>query len=196
MQITYVNLRFGYAESRSASSILLRSQELVLETRLDALRSVAKFFFDKYAFDNPHCAPKSKECCVKARMATSNYCPDCGLGLQSAEDLLDYETWLLRLGNSTADDWGSYEGAWDPWTSIEELLCDREHGEPSGVLSFDLAELWLMAALTKDMIPEVYHKALDAYHVSVVESNPANRIQHRDLTLDQILDCDPDIVIC
>lgn len=97
--------------------ILVRRPGKPCATKAAAIRSVARFFYERWALDNPPARPK--KCCASKDNAGGAFCKKCYRSL--SEPLFDhasYTDWLLQQPSQTPRDWGSYEGEWWPWNTV------------------------------------------------------------------------------
>jgi hypothetical protein len=191
-----VALHFGYVESGQVSVMILRRQhgESEAMTKAAAVKSVAEFFFKKWLEDHEWTATKLKACCEKAKEKEpdAKFCPKCGKKIEvpGFDDEL-YTDWLRQQLHATADDWGSYEGEWWPWTSVADAVDCYKNGLKCLEIR-EKAENVLAFALDADAewFPEEFREGLRDYQKGVIEHHAENRLYKKGLNIDGLLEAD------
>ena len=156
--IEVVVLHFGSeASSQAAPLLLVRRGGDSCPTKAAAIQSVARFFYKKWAKDNP--PPKPKRCCdaTRARSSKSEFCDKCSRSL--SDPLFDHESytdWLLQQPSQTAGEWGD-TGEWCPWNAFALISYYWKSGG-GGLEVGSGAERLLTWALDPEAkwIPEAY----------------------------------------
>jgi hypothetical protein len=192
MGIAGVVLHFGYVESAQVAVMILGSQgaaEDLPKTAHEAMRSVAKFFCEKYKEDW-EVQEDDSDCCTEALRLRQKYCPECGKRPQKAKfDTEEYSQWCEQQLHQTADDWGGYEGDWWPWNTVASTLQWAKDGHQILEIK-EKAESWLVAALHPDDAPKSWRSSLEEHHKGFVLHHPLNRLSHNNLDMDGLIDKD------
>ena len=199
MAINFISLTFGYVESGTVASMLLRnhSGKLFIKSS-EALKSLARYFLEKWKEDHDF-SEDVEDCCAKALLNPKppKFCPDCGYSTAGADRPMfveEYEQWLNSQLNQTADDWRSFEDDWWPRNNLEDMLKDV--GKGNCVLQVvEHAAEFLIAALPSDKAPSSWQKPLKEWQESFIQHNSLNRLSKKGYTLEQILDNDPSLKI-
>lgn len=192
MTVEIVALHFGSAESRQAGAMtLVRRSGESCETKAAAIKSVARFFFEKWIGDNPPSKPR-KCCADKPRSGDGEFCKKCARRL--SEPLFDHEVytdWLVQQPSQTAKDWGSHEGDWWPWNTLALISHHWREGVGCMVVS-ESAETMLTWALDPEAkwMPAAYRstiKDLQAQELDGAESID-DLIEERTKTFDELIE--------
>ena len=194
--IEVVVLHFGSAgSSQAASMILVRRGGDTCSTKSAAIRSVAKFFYGKWAKDNGP-PPRPKKCCgtTKAKPGEAQFCGKCARSL--VDPLFDHESytdWLLQQPSHTASDWGSYEGDWWPWNTL--ALISHHWKEGVGCMEVSASsEKMLTWALDREAkwIPEAYKSTISELQAQELEGKDSldinGLIEENTKTFDELIE--------
>ena len=190
--IAIVALHFGSGESRQAAAMTLihRSGE-PCATKAAAIRSVARFFYEKWVEDTAPAKPR--KCCgaAKAKSSDVKFCKTCSRSL--SEPLFDHEAytdWLLQQPSETAKNWGS-GSEWWPWNTLALISHHWKEGVGCVVVS-ESAEKMLAWALDHEAkwMPEAYRSTirdLQARELDGAESVD-DLIEERARTFDELIE--------